>query len=116
LGAPPHWQQAPYGAPGYAPYGYQAPSTTNGFAIASLACAIVLGIVPFLGGILGVVFGIIGLRQCARQGERGRGLAIAGIVIGGIAIAFWILAIIGLAIGDGSSSSNSNLGALSYVG
>jgi hypothetical protein len=77
-------------------------------------CAIALGIVPFLGGVLGVVFGIIGLRQCTRDRERGRGLAIAGLVVGGIAILFWILAFIGLAVGGGSSSSTPTLGALSY--
>jgi hypothetical protein len=114
-GAPAGWQQPQYGAaPGYQPYGYGAPSTTNGFAIAALSCAIVLAIVPFLGGILGVVFGIIGLKQTARNGERGRGLAIAGIVIGGIVILFWILGIIGIAIGGSSDSSNTNLGAFIY--
>lgn len=34
--------------------------------------------------IAGVVFGAIALTQIERTGERGRGLAIAGIVIGGV--------------------------------
>jgi hypothetical protein len=115
MGAPP-WQQAPYGAPGHPSYGYPAPGTTNGFAIASLSCAIVLGIVPFLGGILGVVFGIIGMRQCARSGDGGRGLAIAGIVVGGIAIVLWTLGIIiGVAVSGGSTSGGSNLSAVSVL-
>jgi hypothetical protein len=59
-----------------------------------------------------VTFGIIGLRQCARLGERGRGLAIAGIVVGGVAIVFWILAFIGLAVGSSTDSGTSNLGAV----
>lgn len=66
-----------------------------------------------IGGILGIVFGIIGIKQCAKLNERGRGLAIAGIVIGGIVVALWILGGIGAAVSH-SSSDNSNLGALGY--
>lgn len=119
--APPGWQPPPpppppYGAPpnwqsGYSPYGYPAPGNTNGFAIAALVCAIVFSVVPFLGVALGIGFGITGLRQCAARNERGRGLAIAGIVIGGLGALFWILALIGLAV-DSSGSSGGGLGAL----
>lgn len=59
----------------------QAPATpgTNTFAIA----AFVFGI---LGGVLGLVFGLIGLSQIGRTGQGGRGLAIAGIVLA----IFWL--------------------------
>jgi hypothetical protein len=118
-GAPPGWQPPPPAGGGYPQYGHQsygypAPGSTNGFAIASLVCAIVLAVVPFLGGGLGVIFGIIGTRQCARNGERGKGLAIAGIVIGAIAIAFWILGIIGLAINHHHNNGSGGLGAIIY--
>jgi Domain of unknown function (DUF4190) len=121
--APPDWQPPPppYGAPpgsypqyGYQHYGYPRPQNTNAFAIAALVTSIVLGFLPIVGGGLAVTFGVIGLRQCARNGERGRGLAIAGIVIGGLATAFWILAFVGIAIGHHGSDGGSGLGAVLY--
>jgi hypothetical protein len=79
-GTPPPYSGAPYGAPG--PYGYPMPPQgwyverpTNGLAIASLATS--LTCVP----VLPVVFGIISLRQVRRRGDRGKGLAIAGICV-----------------------------------
>jgi hypothetical protein len=102
--------QVPYGAvPGYPPaYGYRPPASTNGFAVASLVCAIVLFWMFGVGGLLGVIFGIIGLRQCKANNERGSGLAIAGIVIGSIVMLFWIIGGIAAAVDHGSSNDNSN--------
>jgi Domain of unknown function (DUF4190) len=80
-----------------------------------LLCAIFVGFVPFLGAGLGLVFGIVALRQIARSGERGRGLAIAGIVIGGLALVYSVLVVVGLAIGTHSTNSGgSGLGAILY--
>jgi hypothetical protein len=99
------------------PSGYPVPSSTNGYAIAALACSIVLAAFAGLGSILGVVFGIIGLRHCRQRNERGRGLAIAGIVIGAIGILFWLLALVGLLVESNSNDNNSttNLGTLGAV-
>lgn len=88
----PAWgQQQPYGQ-GYA---QPAAGSTNGLAIASLVLAIVwLG---GLGAIAAVVLGIIALRQvnASRGTQGGRGLAIAGTIIGGLgilgAVAFWAI-------------------------
>lgn len=69
----------PYQAP---PPGYYAPppAKTNWWAIVSL----VFGI---LGGVLiSVICGIVGLNK-AKQGQGGRGLAIAGLVLSGL----WVL-------------------------
>lgn len=69
---------------------------TNGFAIASL----VLGILwlYWLGSILAIVFGHIALVQIRRKGgnSAGRGMAIAGLVLGyiGVAIAILIIALV----------------------
>jgi hypothetical protein len=103
----------PYGAvPGYPPaYGYRPPPSVNGFAIASLACAIVLFWLFGVGGLLGVIFGIIGLRQCRANHERGSGLAIAGIVIGSIVLLLWVIGGIVAAVDDGSSSNDSGFNA-----
>ncbi|MGH9465875.1 MAG: DUF4190 domain-containing protein [Terriglobales bacterium] len=67
---------------------------SNGLAIASL----VLGILWFywLGSILAVVFGHVALAQIRRSGgsSTGRGMAIAGLVLGYVGIAFLILIIV----------------------
>jgi uncharacterized membrane protein len=77
---------------------------TNGLAIASL----VLGILfcTLIGGILSVIFGNLALGQIDRSygAQKGRGLAIAGIVLGWIGIA--LLAILAFAwLGYGISNA-----------
>ena len=64
-----------------------AEQSTNGMAIAGFVCS-------FFVSILGIIFGIIGLNQIKKTGENGKGLAIAGIVIGSVMIALSIIAII----------------------
>ena|SRR6185369_13205691 len=83
---------APYGAP----YGVPAPMPaggTNGFAIASLVCGLASLCAGVVTAILAVIFGHIALAQISRSGgyEQGRGLAIAGLVIGYIFIALGVL-------------------------
>ncbi|BCN51939.1 hypothetical protein RE9425_03290 [Prescottella equi] len=75
-----------YGQPGYMRPQY--PSTN--------VCAILALIFGFLGGLLAIVFGHIALSQIQRTGEQGRGLAIAGLVLGYIFLAFWVVLLIGL--------------------
>ncbi|MGW2690377.1 DUF4190 domain-containing protein [Streptomyces sp. NPDC001296] len=70
---------------GYSPYNRPAP--VNGLAIAAL----VLGILCFLPA-LGLVLGLIALVQIRRRGERGRGLAIGGIVMSSIGLALFVAA------------------------
>lgn len=73
--------------------------TTNGFAVASM----VLGIVWAMGvgSILAVIFGFIAKSQIdASDGvETGRGMAIAGIVLGLVGVAFLILGVVMTALG-----------------
>lgn len=85
----------------------QAPVTsTNGMAIASL----VLGIVWLwgIGAILALVFGYMGKSRIDQSHGRqsGRGLAIAGIVLGWIGVAGAILITI-LVVVVGSQASNN---------
>jgi hypothetical protein len=79
----------------YAPYG--APvvqATTNGLAIASM----VLGILwlYWIGSILALVFGYVAKGQIDRSAGRqtGRGMAIAGIVLGWIGVAALVLVVV----------------------
>ena len=68
--------------------------TTNGFAIASLVLGIV-GITgfPLIPSVLALIFGYKGKKQIDRSGgaEQGRGIAIAGIVLGWIGTIFLLL-------------------------
>jgi hypothetical protein len=58
-----------------------------------------------------VIFGIIGLRQCKANNERGSGLAIAGIVIGSIVLLFWVIGGIVAAVDHGSTSNDGGFNA-----
>ncbi len=72
----------PYPAPGY-PYG----RPTNSLAILSLVLAFVFA--P-----AGLVTGIIARRQIRQTHEDGDGLALAGIIVGGIVTALFVLMIV----------------------
>lgn len=89
-GGPPPGQQPTYGGP---PGGVQAPRT-NGLAVTSM----ILGIlwICWLGSILAVLFGHIGLSQIKKsQGtQTGRGFAIAGLVLGYLGVFGLILALL----------------------
>lgn len=87
--APP--AQPTYPAYGQAPAaGYYAPPT-NTLAI----IALILGFVFAPGGI---VCGHIALSQIRRTGEGGRGLALAGLILGYVFTAIFVLYIIGVII------------------
>jgi hypothetical protein len=70
----------------------------SGMAIASMVCSLV-GLIPCfwvfqIMGLLGVIFGFVGLRQTQDNRRGGRGMAVAGLVIGIIlvvaCVALWI--------------------------
>lgn len=80
------------------------PSGTSGMAIAGF----VLGLLGFVGitGILGIVFGAVALSRIRTTGQEGKGLAIAGIVLGSCWLAFFvILIVIGAVVGATSGPS-----------
>jgi len=85
----PYDPQAPFAAP--PPYGSATPppaSGTNGFAIAGFVLSLP-GMVP-----LAVIFSIIGLVKARSAHQKGKGLAIAGLVISAV----WVLvAVLGVA-------------------
>ena len=93
--APDYWTAQPpvppypgYPSPAYPYPGYPyVPPQTNALAIASLVCA-------FLFAPLGIVFGHLSLSQIRRSGEDGRGLAIAGLVIGYVVTIATIVALV----------------------
>jgi hypothetical protein len=54
-------------------------------AIGSLVASIV-GICCGIGSIAGIVLGVLAMNQVKQRGEKGHGLAIAGIVVGGFTL------------------------------
>ncbi|MFD5568395.1 DUF4190 domain-containing protein [Streptomyces cadmiisoli] len=85
----PYAPPGPYGPQQYGPWGpYPPPAVVNGVAIAAL----VLGILCFLPAV-GLVLGLIALRQIKRKGERGRGMAVAGAVLSSVGLALWVLSL-----------------------
>ncbi|MEJ2885132.1 hypothetical protein [Actinomycetospora aeridis] len=100
---PPPYQQ-PYYGPHHAPYHQAPPSNgiaTGGFVVALVGA--VLALVPFLGIVswvispVGLVLSIVGLTAASRKGGVGRGLAIAGVVLGGVGLLICFLWAIGFA-------------------
>lgn len=90
-------QNNPYASPPPS-YGYPPPAPpTNGLAIASLVLSLLglVGVLPFLGTILGLIFGYSARNQIAQsQGTQGgEGLAKAGIIIGWVTLGIWALVI-----------------------
>ncbi|MEV7692857.1 DUF4190 domain-containing protein [Microbacterium sp. NPDC089189] len=63
---------------------FVAPGATNVMAILALVFA-------FVFAVLGVVFGHMALGQIRRTGESGRGLAIAGLVVAYVSLAFGVI-------------------------
>jgi hypothetical protein len=104
-GPGPHHPYGPWQPGPWAPY--PPVRSTNGFAIAALICGLV-GLVSYgLGGVLGIVFGIVGLRQIRQDGQAGRGLAIAGIVVGAVTLALG-MAVVALLLAHTSGATNGN--------
>ena len=101
---PPQPQQYP---PPQPPYVIAAKPPYDGLAIASF----ILGLlwISFLGSIMAVIFGHIALRNIRRTHASGRGLAIAGLILGYIGLStlalFILLAIIGAVTGSGGGGS-----------
>lgn len=96
-GAAPAYQPPPgYGGgypppyPGYPPYGYPPPRTTNGMAIASLVCSL-SGFLTFLSAPVGAILGHIARKQIRERGEEGDGMALAGIIVGWIITGLGVL-------------------------
>lgn len=96
-GGTPYGQQynPNYSQPYAQQYGYMSPAANqqyNGFAIAGFVCS-------FFTSIIGLIFSIIGLNQIKRQGGKGKGLAIAGIIISVAKLGIYLLLIVMIIVG-----------------
>ena len=88
---PPSYPPASAQAYGYPPYGYApAPQRTSGMAVASLVLGLVW--IYWVGSILAVIFGHLALNETKRDPRvGGRGLAVAGLVLGYLGLGILIL-------------------------
>jgi hypothetical protein len=77
----------------------------SGLAIASMVLGIVW--VWWIGSILALVFGYVARRQIKRTGQKGNGMAIAGIVLGWVGVATLVAGIIVFVVGGFSSNSTT---------
>lgn len=72
----------------------------------------VLAIIGFVLSLLGfniiaIVLGFIALSQIKRTGEKGRGLAIAAIIIGAIAVIIFVIVLIVVAVAAAASGGRT---------
>lgn len=99
-----HFAAPPFGQQGYPQQFPTAGQRTNGLAIAALVC----GLLPFfcVTSIIAIILGHIGLNQVKNSGgaETGEGLALAGLILGYVFVAGWVLYFfISIAVAAGSS-------------
>jgi hypothetical protein len=99
-GLPPPLYPPPYpgppGYPGYYPGAYDPyqptkPPGTNGKAIAALVTSLVGLFCCGLPSIVGLILGIAGMRETKRTGQDGYAIALIGTIIGGLAVAGWVI-------------------------
>lgn len=107
---PPGYDQQPGAYSGY-PQGAYAPApATNTMAILALVLGIIIA--P-----LGIVFGFIARSQIKQTGESGDGLALAGIIIGGIftllIVAYFVFIIIFISVMASSIPNFPSTGSFS---
>ncbi|WP_161580494.1 DUF4190 domain-containing protein [Subtercola vilae] len=112
--APNPYGAAPYGA---TPYGSAPPTTPNSYAAAPYGgspepsynvLAIVSLVTAFFVSLAAVITGHIALVQIKRTGQKGRGLAVAGLVLGYLGILGGILAAVFIVIAIVAAASNPN--------
>ncbi|MCS3780227.1 DUF4190 domain-containing protein [Tsukamurella ocularis] len=107
--------------PGYPAQGYGQTAGTNSLAVAALVCGILsfpLGCAYGLGiatAIAAVVLGIIGMKQVKVSGQSGHGMALAGVILGGVYIALFIIAIIIIVVVAANGGFDSSYSLLSLL-
>ncbi|SFC24028.1 DUF1707 and DUF4190 domain-containing protein [Streptomyces aidingensis] len=89
------------------------PRTTNGAATGALICGV---LTVFTGGVAAIPAVILGHKARAeirRTREQGDGMAVTGLVLGYLAMAFWALLILGSAVAavtfDGTGTGGGNV-------
>jgi hypothetical protein len=68
-------------------------TSLNTLAVVSIASAL-----TSIGAVAAIITGHVALTQIKKSGESGRGLALAGTIIGYVTLALWVLGSIALAV------------------
>ena len=65
----------------------------NGMGTAALVLSIlgIVGCIPFIGSILGIIFGRIGMKNAAEGRATNGGAAKSGFIIGIVALVLWVI-------------------------
>jgi Septum formation/Domain of unknown function (DUF4190) len=95
-GTAPGWAAEP--APGGRGYRGSGTGSTSGWAVASFILGI-FAVVP-----LSVIFGFVGLQRIRRLGQRGKGLAIAGLILSLV----WVGVIVAASIATNSTATRQS--------
>ena len=107
-GYPPQYQggYGGYGAP-YDPYAPARPVGTSGKAIAALVTS--LSGLFFCGvpSIVGVILGIIAMRETKRTGQEGHGMALAGVIVGALSVVGWLVYVVIIFVVIAASSTTT---------
>ncbi len=74
------------------------PGQTNGTAVASLVCGLVGALMFFPAAIAAIVCGHVARRQIAATGEKGSGMALAGLILGYLGMAVVLVIAVGFAV------------------
>ena len=88
-GLPPPIYPPPH--PDYDAYRPIKPPGTNGKAIGSLATSLAGLLCCGVPSIVGLVLGVVAMRETKRTGQDGYAIALVGTIIGGLAVAGWVL-------------------------
>jgi hypothetical protein len=97
--------QPGYGQPGYPPAGYGPPGYPPVYGRPTNTMAILSLVMAFTFPPAGLILGIIARRQIRQTREDGDGLALAGIIVGGIATALFALMMIFMVVAFSAASS-----------
>jgi Domain of unknown function (DUF4190) len=88
---PPYPGGYPYG---YDPYAPTRPTGTNGKAIGALVASLAGLLLCGVPSIVGLILGVVAMRETKRTGQEGYGLALAGVIVGALAVVGWLLYVV----------------------
>ena len=81
---------------------------TNSLAIAALCCGVGQAVAGPFAGIAAIILGAMSLKQIRLSGEDGRGMAVAGLTLGVIGIALFLVALVVIVAIFNSAASSMN--------
>jgi predicted Zn finger-like uncharacterized protein len=88
---------------------YARPPATSGMAIASLVCGLLFCVIPVISSLLAIIFGIIGISKTKDPRVGGKGMSIAGLILGCVGLLMFVpleLAIMVPAFSRASETAN----------